>query len=47
MSAAPSVLVTGGTGFLSRHLVRELQAAGATVRGLSRSPDGDAALGDG
>lgn len=39
-----SVLVTGATGFLGQHLVRELRAAGATVRGLSRTPGGDAAV---
>ena len=40
----PTVLVTGATGFLGQHLVRELVAEGATVRGLSRSEKGDAAV---
>src|SRR5688572_15794265 len=39
-----TVLVTGATGFLGRHLLRELVATGAAVRGLSRSPDGDATV---
>lgn len=38
------VLVTGGTGFLGQHLLRELRDAGASVRALSRSPAGDAAV---
>lgn len=40
----PTVLVTGATGFLGQHLLRELKAAGASVRGLSRSAAGDAAV---
>ena len=40
----PTVLVTGATGFLGQHLVRELVADGVMVRGLSRSEKGDAAL---
>jgi nucleoside-diphosphate-sugar epimerase len=40
----PIVLVTGATGFLGQHLVRELVADGVSVRGLSRSEKGDAAV---
>ncbi len=40
----PTLLVTGATGFLGRHLVRELVADGNIVRGLSRSAAGDAVL---
>ncbi|MBW8367698.1 MAG: NAD-dependent epimerase/dehydratase family protein [Arenimonas sp.] len=40
----PNVLVTGATGFLGQHLIRELVADGVTVRGLSRSAAGDAAV---
>ncbi|MDZ4047305.1 MAG: NAD-dependent epimerase/dehydratase family protein, partial [Pseudoxanthomonas sp.] len=40
----PTVLVTGATGFLGQHLLRELTADGAKVRGLSRSATGDAAV---
>jgi nucleoside-diphosphate-sugar epimerase len=37
--AAQSVTVFGGTGFLGRHIVRHLQAAGFGVRAASRHPD--------
>lgn len=39
-----TVLVTGATGFLGQHLVRELIDARVGVRGLSRSPAGDVAV---
>jgi len=39
-----TVLLTGGAGFLGRHLLRELLASGVQVRALSRRPETDAAL---
>jgi nucleoside-diphosphate-sugar epimerase len=36
------VLLTGASGFIGGHLVRELQAAGCAVRALSRRPESDA-----
>ena len=39
-----TVLLTGGAGFLGRHLLRELLAVGAQVRALSRRPETDAVL---
>jgi nucleoside-diphosphate-sugar epimerase len=38
------VFLTGGSGFLGGHLLRELRAAGCEVRALSRRADSDAAL---
>jgi nucleoside-diphosphate-sugar epimerase len=38
------VLLTGASGFLGGHLLRELAAAGHRVRALSRRPDTDAAI---
>ena len=38
------VLLTGGTGFLGQHVLRELLSTGANVRALSRSTTGDALL---
>jgi dihydroflavonol-4-reductase len=39
-----TVLLTGASGFLGGHLLRELRAAGCTVRALSRRPETDAAI---
>ena len=39
-----TVLVTGATGFVGQHLLRELREAGVTVRALSRSDASDATL---
>lgn len=39
-----SVFLTGGSGFLGGHLLRELRAAGCEVRALSRRVESDAAL---
>ena len=36
--------ITGGAGFLGRHLARELLASGAAVRALSRRAETDAVL---
>jgi dihydroflavonol-4-reductase len=41
------VLLTGASGFLGLHLLRELRAAGAEVRGLSRSTASDALIAEG
>jgi len=38
------VFLSGGSGFIGGHLVRELRAAGCAVRALSRRPEGDALL---
>ncbi len=37
-NGSPQVLVTGGCGFIGRHLVRALRAEGRTVRVLARDP---------
>src|SRR3954470_11824601 len=39
MTGARSVLVTGGNGFIGRHLVKRLLADGCEVTLLQRSPD--------
>lgn len=39
-----TVLLTGATGFVGQHLLRELRAAGVVVRALSRSDAADQAL---
>jgi dihydroflavonol-4-reductase len=41
---AEKVLLTGGAGFLGRHLLRELRLTGADVRALSRRPETDTVL---
>src|SRR5687767_11573968 len=37
MAATASAFVTGGSGFLGQHLIRQLVAGGVTVRALARS----------
>jgi len=39
-----TVLLTGASGFLGGHLLRELKMAGAEVKALSRRPESDAAI---
>lgn len=39
-----TVLLTGASGFLGGHLLRELRAAGCKVNALSRRPESDAAI---
>jgi nucleoside-diphosphate-sugar epimerase len=39
-----TVLVTGASGFVGAHVVRELRAAGCLVRALSRRPEADASI---
>ncbi len=39
-----TVFLTGASGFLGGHLLRELKAAGHDVRALSRRPESDAAI---
>jgi len=44
VSEAPSVLVTGATGFVGSHLLDALTSTGAHIRALVRTPDKAAAL---
>ena len=39
-----TVLLTGASGFLGAHLLRELRASGCAVRALSRRPETDASI---
>ncbi len=39
-----TVFLTGASGFLGGHLLRELRSAGADVKALSRRPESDAAI---
>ena len=40
----PTVFLTGASGFLGGHLLRELISNGAEVKALSRRPDSDAII---